>query len=49
MATNLIDAGEVDAAAFKFMNRVSDYFFVASRYVNWSLDIQDVCWAKIED
>lgn len=37
---------EIDESAFQFINRLSDYLFVASRYANQIMGVQDVTWTK---
>lgn len=44
---NEVDEAEVSEAALKYINRLSDFFFVAARYVNWAPDGKgpgDVLW-----
>ncbi len=44
---NEVDEAKVSEAALKYINRLSDFFFVAARYVNWAPDGKgpgDVLW-----
>lgn len=44
---NETDEARVSEAALKYINRLSDFFFVAARYVNWAPDGKgrgDVLW-----
>ncbi|MES1989971.1 MAG: cob(I)yrinic acid a,c-diamide adenosyltransferase [Pseudomonadota bacterium] len=46
-ALNESDEAGVSEAALKYINRLSDFFFVAARYVNWAPDGKgagDVLW-----
>lgn len=46
-ALNETDEAGVSEAALKYINRLSDFFFVAARYVNWTPDGKgpgDVLW-----
>lgn len=36
--------GEVPPNALKFMNRLSDYFFILSRYLNFTQNIEETLW-----
>ena len=36
--------GEVPELALRFMNRLSDYFFVLSRYINFKKNIKEINW-----
>lgn len=36
----------IDPAAYRFLNRLSDFFFVASRQANKLMDTADVLWTK---
>lgn len=36
----------VDNHIFEYINRLSDYFFVLSRYINISTDMKEICWKK---
>lgn len=48
--TVLLDEGEsedtIDPAAYRFINRLSDFLFVASRVANKAVGIEDVLWVK---
>lgn len=44
-----VEAAEMDGTAFCFLNRLSDFFFVASREVNRLADQPDVTWTKQKD
>mmetsp|Transcript_13867 Transcript_13867/g.37029 ORF Transcript_13867/g.37029 Transcript_13867/m.37029 type:complete len:140 (-) Transcript_13867:433-852(-) len=46
LITPLYKAGDVEDGAYAFSNRLSDYFFVASRYVNLITGVPDVTWDK---
>lgn len=37
---------EIDEAAYRFINRLSDYLFVASRHANRIMGVPDVTWSK---
>lgn len=37
-------AGEVPAEAFCFVNRLSDYFFIQARYLNYRKQVKEICW-----
>jgi cob(I)alamin adenosyltransferase len=43
------DGEQVDPAAYRFLNRLSDFFFVASRHANMLNDCPDVSWSKQQD
>lgn len=46
-AENDKDSDEIiDPAAYRFLNRLSDFFFVASRQANRLTDTADVTWSK---
>lgn len=51
MVTPLLSAGgeQIDPCAYKFLNRLSDYFFVASRHANRLTETSDVTWTKRQD
>jgi len=36
----------VDNHIFEYINRLSDYFFVFSRYINFSTEMKEICWKK---
>ena len=36
----------VDNHIFEYANRISDYFFVLSRYINISTEMKEICWKK---
>lgn len=40
-------AEPVRPLVLKYLNRLSDYFFVTARYLNHSLGVQDIPWTKI--
>lgn len=46
--TDLVLRESVDAAVFKYVNRLSDFLFVAARYTNFVLQKDDVKWKKYE-
>lgn len=37
---------EIDETAYRFINRLSDYLFVASRHANRIMGVSDVTWNK---
>ncbi len=39
-------AYNVDMHILEYVNRLSDYFFVLSRYINISADLKEICWKK---
>jgi cob(I)alamin adenosyltransferase len=43
------DEPQIDPAAYQFLNRLSDFFFVASRYANKLTGCSDVTWSKQHD
>jgi cob(I)alamin adenosyltransferase len=43
------DEPQIDPAAYQFLNRLSDFFFVASRYANKLTGCPDVTWSKQHD
>jgi len=42
--TPLLQQGEVDPAVLMYLNRLSDYLFVAARFLNHLLKIQETTW-----
>jgi len=38
---------EIDESAYRFINRLSDFFFVASRYANHIMGSNDVTWQPV--
>lgn len=46
--TDLVLRQSVDTAVFKYVNRLSDYLFVAARFANFILQKPDVTWKKYE-
>ena len=42
------DDGTVDPAALAYVNRLSDYFFTAARFVNYCDDIDEVQYRSEE-
>jgi len=46
LMTPLYQAGDMSADAFVYTNRLSDYFFVASRFVNHMYAVDEVIWKK---
>lgn len=45
----LSNENEIDASAYRFLNRLSDFLFVASRFANHILGCKDVTWSKLTD
>lgn len=43
------DEPEIDASAYRFINRVSDFLFVASRYANKLTGCNDVKWRQMNN
>jgi cob(I)alamin adenosyltransferase len=41
---NLTEQGEIDPAALKYINRLSDYFFLFSRKQNFIHNIDEIIW-----
>lgn len=41
--------GEVPASALRFMNRLSDYFFILARYANHMKDIEEIHWIPLKE
>lgn len=39
-------AGEVSEIALRFMNRLSDYFFILARYLNHIKSIKEISWVS---
>jgi cob(I)alamin adenosyltransferase len=39
-----LESLEVDALLLKYLNRLSDYLFVLSRYSTYQLDVQEIPW-----
>jgi len=37
---------EIDNQILIFLNRLSDYFFVLSRYLNYLANCEEICWKK---
>lgn len=42
-------AGEIPEKALRFMNRLSDYFFVLARYVNQNKKIEEINWIAVKE
>jgi len=42
----LATQASIDATALRFLNRLSDFFFVLSRYINVSNQVEEVLWQK---
>lgn len=45
-ATEIPDLHDTDRACLIYLNRLSDFFFVAARWVNWKSGLSDVEWKK---
>jgi cob(I)alamin adenosyltransferase len=43
-ATGALREGNINPFAYRFLNRLSDYFFVAARYANLKAGHKDVIW-----
>jgi len=41
-------AGEVPESALRFMNRLSDYFFILARFVNMEKLVQEIPWVPLK-
>jgi cob(I)alamin adenosyltransferase len=37
---------ELPENSVKFLNRLSDYFFVLARFVNYEAGVDDIAWVK---
>ncbi len=37
-------AGEVPAFSIEFLNRLSDYFFILARFINFSVRLEEILW-----
>ena len=46
--TALSRESEVDPEVIGFINRLSDYLFIAARYLNFIQGVEDVAWQKCE-
>jgi cob(I)alamin adenosyltransferase len=40
--------GEIPENAFRFINRLSDYFFVFARFVNYKKGVAEICWIPVK-
>uniref|UniRef100_A0A7S2X672 Corrinoid adenosyltransferase MMAB n=2 Tax=Lotharella oceanica TaxID=641309 RepID=A0A7S2X672_9EUKA len=45
---HLVSQGEVDSAVLKYMNRLSDFFFVAARYASMRTGNEEVVYKKAD-
>ena len=45
-AITLASEAPVDALVLRFLNRLSDYFFVFARFNNWKSNIEEFFWKK---
>ncbi len=43
------EPGEVPESALRFMNRISDYFFILSRYLNWKKKVSEINWIPVRE
>lgn len=43
---DLSDESFVDSAVLKYVNRLSDYLFIAARYFNFIAGVEEVVWKK---
>lgn len=41
--------GEIPENALRFMNRLSDYFFILSRFVNFSKNVEEINWIPAKE
>ena len=41
-------AGEIPESAFRFINRLSDYFFILARFVNFKKNIEEIPWVPVK-
>ena len=41
--------GEVSEIALRFMNRLSDYFFILSRFLNHQKNINEISWVSVKE
>lgn len=41
--------GEVPESALRFMNRLSDYFFILARFVNYTKNIKEIQWISAKE
>lgn len=42
-----VEMGEIDPSAYRFLNRLSDFLFVASRFTNFVLGCKDITWSHL--
>lgn len=42
-------AGEIPEKALRFMNRLSDYFFILARFVNHNKKIEEINWIPVKE
>lgn len=45
-STDIPALHDTDRACLQYLNRLSDFFFVAARWVNWKSGLADVAWKK---
>lgn len=43
---DLVETAYVDPAVVRYVNRLSDYLFIAARYLNFMLGVDEVVWKK---
>jgi cob(I)alamin adenosyltransferase len=41
--------GEIPESALRFMNRLSDYFFILSRYLNQAKKVDEINWIPVKE
>lgn len=45
----LYERGDIDPSVLIYLNRLSDYLFVVSRYINQKLGVPETCWVAHKD
>ena len=41
--------GEIPESALRFINRLSDYFFILARFVNHTKKIEEIHWIPVKE